>query len=53
VVEELISPEIVHHVPRPAPGPGPEGVKQFIRATRQAIAHLHVTTDRFLEIATG
>jgi predicted ester cyclase len=51
LLDQLISPDIVHHVPPPQPGPGPEGVKDFVRMIRSAFSDLHVVSQN--ELAEG
>lgn len=51
VVDELIAPDIVHHVPDPQPEPGPQGVKNFITYIRSVFTDMHVTYVN--EIAEG
>lgn len=51
VVETLVSPEIQHHVSDPQPGPGVQGVKDFIQQIRSVFSEMHVTYEN--EVAEG
>lgn len=50
VADELVSPDIVHHMSGPQPGPGVEGVKQFVAEIRRAFPDLHgIIEDQIAE----
>jgi predicted ester cyclase len=50
VVAELVSSDIVHHVSGPQPGPGVEGVRQFVAEIRQAFPDLQgIIEDQIAE----
>ena len=50
VIAELISPDIIQHVSGPQPGPGIEGVRQFVAETRRAFPDLHsIIEDQIAE----
>jgi steroid delta-isomerase-like uncharacterized protein len=50
VVAELVSSDIVHHVSGPQPGPGVEGVRQFVAEIRRAFPDLRgIVEDQIAE----
>jgi predicted ester cyclase len=51
VVDVLVSPDIVHHVAGQHPGPGTEGIKDFIQQIRSVFSDMHVTYEN--EIVEG
>lgn len=51
VIDDLVAPEIVHHVAGPGPGPGTKGVKDFVTGLRSVFADMHVTYEN--EIVEG
>ena len=51
VVDVLVAPNIVHHVADPRPGPGRQGVKEFISHIRSVFTEMHVTYEN--EVAEG
>lgn len=51
VVDDLVAPDIVHHVAGPGPAAGSQGVKDFIRQIRSVFADMKVTYEN--EIVEG
>ena len=49
-LDEILAPELIEHAPLPPGIPaGPEGVKQLMRAYREAFPDLRMTIEKYLE----